>query len=53
MVYCGKPSRGCQMCRTRRIKVCRISLTTLPVNTYCLVLYMTTSNKTLTNLPLP
>ncbi|TVY36406.1 White-opaque regulator [Lachnellula occidentalis] len=20
MVYCGKPSRGCQMCRTRRIK---------------------------------
>ena len=21
MVYCGKPSRGCQMCRTRRIKV--------------------------------
>lgn len=22
MVYCGKPSRGCQMCRTRRIKVC-------------------------------
>lgn len=22
MVYCGKPSRGCQMCRARRIKVC-------------------------------
>lgn len=21
MVYCGKPSRGCQMCRMRRIKV--------------------------------
>lgn len=21
MVYCGKPSRGCQMCRSRRIKV--------------------------------
>lgn len=21
MVYCGKPSRGCQMCRQRRIKV--------------------------------
>lgn len=22
MVYCGKPSKGCQMCRMRRIKVC-------------------------------
>lgn len=29
MVYCGKPSRGCQMCRTRRIKVgcCRSTIT--------------------------
>lgn len=25
MVYCGKPSRGCQMCRTRRIKVRALS----------------------------
>lgn len=38
MVYCGKASQGCQNCRTRRIKVCRIgpiaphALTTHPLS---------------------
>ncbi len=30
MVYCGKPSLGCQMCKTRRIKVRAITFVTHP-----------------------
>jgi hypothetical protein len=34
MVYCGKPSRGCQMCRTRRIKVCSLFIAGLFYSTF-------------------